>query len=732
MALETGTYISDLVATNPTSTDAKSQGDDHLRLVKTALKNSLAGFSGLVLAVGTEAQGATVNDFTATISPAPAAYTSSMLVVFKATHTNTGGATLQVNALGSKSLFDVDGEALAAGFIASGALVLAYYDGTAFYCMSANGLQTVPTPSTGDSSTKIATTQFVARDFAPLASAALTGSPTAPTPPAVANTRIATAEFVLSVAYASVTLPVLQGQAVFTDSSSLLAVASYRSIRNTGGAGNLYLLPDARTLNIGFTYEFYNDNTCVLMTNDGGYIGSSNLPAGLCRVWLTSNSTQAGTWAASAALAMTSLSAVNLSGTAVTITSSLTNLNPEIVQIPLDSTRTLLIYSTTKASASSTSGVWAVVASSSFAVGRPVVTIGTPVKVSGGANIGTEISANIISACVVSTDVTAIGWSESNNSTVTPKVALLTTSGTSVSASTPQSLATAYAGASYSGNSGQPAVVLVSTSSTALFAAYFNVTDKTYYLRGITVGSGSLTLNTEYTGFATSGMNTNQYAGLTIAAFSSTLIGIAGLYDYSTTNTGRVVFATVSGANIATVGTPVSLPNSQHGSVIILKLSATTGIVACSSVTNSLYSFTLSGTVPTFSAALSNAASNPVTAIATSSTAFSVAYGTATGYNFTVSSNVVSAASPATFTTISANHNSMMHNSYGAYLNGTAIVFAHKNTLLNVSTLVTRGTITGGIVPATPSGSDRYLINTNAVGTTTVTVTPVLPSFTLN
>ncbi len=37
MALETGTYISALVSSNPPGTDGKSQGDDHLRLVKSTL-----------------------------------------------------------------------------------------------------------------------------------------------------------------------------------------------------------------------------------------------------------------------------------------------------------------------------------------------------------------------------------------------------------------------------------------------------------------------------------------------------------------------------------------------------------------------------------------------------------------------------------------------------------------------------------------------------------------------
>ena len=41
MALESATYISGLVTTNPTGSDSISQGDDHLRLIKTVLKNSL-------------------------------------------------------------------------------------------------------------------------------------------------------------------------------------------------------------------------------------------------------------------------------------------------------------------------------------------------------------------------------------------------------------------------------------------------------------------------------------------------------------------------------------------------------------------------------------------------------------------------------------------------------------------------------------------------------------------
>lgn len=162
MALETGSNIGDLVSTNPTSTDPKSNGDDHLRLIKSVLQNSFAGYSAEISLRGTEAQGSTVNDFTVTVSPAPSAYHVGSLVTFKSTHANTAGATLQINALGTKTLLDSNGVALPSGAIPSGAVCQAVYDGTNFYLVSANGRLTSITPTVGDSSTKIATTAFVA------------------------------------------------------------------------------------------------------------------------------------------------------------------------------------------------------------------------------------------------------------------------------------------------------------------------------------------------------------------------------------------------------------------------------------------------------------------------------------------------------------------------------------------------------------------------------------------
>ena len=48
MALEAGTFIDSLVATNPTATDSKSQGDDHLRLLKSTLKATFPNINGAV------------------------------------------------------------------------------------------------------------------------------------------------------------------------------------------------------------------------------------------------------------------------------------------------------------------------------------------------------------------------------------------------------------------------------------------------------------------------------------------------------------------------------------------------------------------------------------------------------------------------------------------------------------------------------------------------------------
>lgn len=55
MSLETATYISQLVSSNPSATDGVNQGDDHIRLIKLALAATFPNFTAAAL-VSTNAQ----------------------------------------------------------------------------------------------------------------------------------------------------------------------------------------------------------------------------------------------------------------------------------------------------------------------------------------------------------------------------------------------------------------------------------------------------------------------------------------------------------------------------------------------------------------------------------------------------------------------------------------------------------------------------------------------------
>lgn len=129
MGLEVGTHISDLIATNPTGEDYRSTSDDHQRLIKACVKNSLpnsvaASTPNAVAVSGT-------NTYTVSLSPAPSAYAAYMFVRGSFTNANTGAATLNVNSLGAKAI-QKDGSALVAGDIGAADIVGLMYDGTQF------------------------------------------------------------------------------------------------------------------------------------------------------------------------------------------------------------------------------------------------------------------------------------------------------------------------------------------------------------------------------------------------------------------------------------------------------------------------------------------------------------------------------------------------------------------------------------------------------------------------
>src|SRR5215212_7041832 len=81
MPLETPTFISQLVATNPVPGDPRSEGDDHIRNTKLALQNTFPGFAGRVWRVQTKSanyspavvDNSTVINCTAALSLTPVA-----------------------------------------------------------------------------------------------------------------------------------------------------------------------------------------------------------------------------------------------------------------------------------------------------------------------------------------------------------------------------------------------------------------------------------------------------------------------------------------------------------------------------------------------------------------------------------------------------------------------------------------------------------------------------------
>ena len=112
MALESTTYIDGLVTTNPTGTAPRSQGDDHIRLVKSTIRSTFPNVSGAMTATHTELN--TIDGYTGTTAelnyndlPTLGTVEASKTVTADAVGTTTNLKTKKqteiVNALGTVS-----------------------------------------------------------------------------------------------------------------------------------------------------------------------------------------------------------------------------------------------------------------------------------------------------------------------------------------------------------------------------------------------------------------------------------------------------------------------------------------------------------------------------------------------------------------------------------------------------------------------------------------------------
>lgn len=131
MALETATYIDGLVATNPTGLDPKSQGDDHIRLLKSTIKATLPNITGAVTATQAELNildGATLSTAELNVLDGVTVTASDLNTVttraLKAGDTYTGthnltGATVNV---ATQATGDASNKAASTAFVAATAL----------------------------------------------------------------------------------------------------------------------------------------------------------------------------------------------------------------------------------------------------------------------------------------------------------------------------------------------------------------------------------------------------------------------------------------------------------------------------------------------------------------------------------------------------------------------------------------------------------------------------------
>jgi len=137
MGLETGTYINDLVTTNPVgATDQKQFGDDHLRLIKAVLKGTFPGMAGAFARVASKSANYTVvaNDNTTAFN-----CTAALTLAWTAAATLGNGHAVGVFANGADVVIDPSGAELINGAatltLKNGQFALVYCTGSALIAL---------------------------------------------------------------------------------------------------------------------------------------------------------------------------------------------------------------------------------------------------------------------------------------------------------------------------------------------------------------------------------------------------------------------------------------------------------------------------------------------------------------------------------------------------------------------------------------------------------------------
>ena len=283
MALETGTYISDLVSTNPTASDPKSQGDDHLRLIKSTVKATFPNVSGAVTPTHTELN--YVDGVTSAIQTqidskgAIAGQTWTGTHVLPSTTTIGTVVPAEISYLsGVTSAIQTQLNTLTS---AKGAISGQTWTGSHDYT---GATLTAATQTAGDSSTKVATTAFVGGVAFSAALPSQTGN---------AGKFVKTNGSVASWEYGGIAQVTTATTATtLTSTPTLLKItpASY---------GVTVTLPDATTCSVGGPLHCIDNQGAypVRVCNSAGTLLGFIFAGVVSYICLDDNSTAAGVWA---------------------------------------------------------------------------------------------------------------------------------------------------------------------------------------------------------------------------------------------------------------------------------------------------------------------------------------------------------------------------------------------------------------------------------------------------
>lgn len=255
------------------------------------------------------------NTYVVTLPYAPASYVDGLEIIFKPAHTNTGASTINVNALGVKSIKRQDGAALLASDLVAGGPTVLRYDGTAFRITGVQGGDVV---AAAGSASAAATSQSAAAASASAAAgsasaAAASASAAASSQSAAAGSASAAAS---SASAASTSAAASSGSAMAADLYASAAGGASPSVRMIWSASTSAADPGAGKVGanngaLGSATALYisetDSATIGLAAVFGAWVASTNTAKGRLRVahrtdltkWIEANvtaGTDNGSW----------------------------------------------------------------------------------------------------------------------------------------------------------------------------------------------------------------------------------------------------------------------------------------------------------------------------------------------------------------------------------------------------------------------------------------------------